>query len=277
MPKLNGNYWGDEQEQDVIAWKEADTRKQFVLYDKLWKYIRHMAASVLARYFIHSPDFKDIRQDAINKLFCVMHKYDPERGHTAFSFCQTVLKNFYHEVARQKKGKVLAVKLEYLDDLEAPEFNYSWDWQPVDLENDYDFEPVFRRLEQARFRLTQYLHSHKRMPAGTRRKTQNEADYLLYTVEFLNQFKDSQGLSVHAIVENSMTKLNCSESYSVNLTQKHFGITGWVKNDWESKIDKKYDIGYIEDDFTPDAQVIEKQLHREKAKKYKHDYGFSQF
>jgi len=274
MPETK-NYWQDEQEQDVIAWSVAGVREQFYLYEKLWKYIRHMATTILARYFIRTPDFLDIRQDAINKLFCVMHKYDPERGHTAFSFCQTVLKNYYHEVARQKRGKVLAVKLEFLDDLEAPEFNYSWDWQPVDLEEGYDFDPVFKRLEQARFILTQYLHSHKKLPAGNRRKHQNEADYLQHTVEFLHEHKDAVGLSAQAIVEYNMNKMGCSESYSVNLTRKHFGVSGNLCNDWESKIDQKYNIGYIADDYTPDTQVIDKQLHRQRVKKYNEEIGFS--
>ena len=262
------NYWDFNQEDLVYQWTVANSAQQFGIYDKLYKHVNYMAGAILGRYFMYSPDNRDIKQDAINKLFCVMHKFDPERGKTAYSFCQTVIKNYYHEVARNKKGKKFAVVLEYYDDLEAPQFNYSYDWQPY--EEEHDFEPVFKRLEQARYKLLCYLKDHKKLPYNQRHAIQTEVNLLDITTEFLYNYKDSQGVSKMAIADYAQIHSGLHENTVALFTKKHLGFQSYLCRQYESKIDKKYDINYLEDDFTPDATIHDKERVRKTNYKLKY-------
>lgn len=257
-------YWNHVQEDLVYQWGIANQAQQFKIYDKLFKSVRHMAASILGRYFMYSPDNREIQQDAINHLFCNMHKFDPEKGYTAFSYCQTILKNYYHTIAKNKKGKVFAIKLEYYDDLDSPEFNYSYEFEPY--EEEHRFEPVFNRLEQARYKLMCYLIDHKKVPPTVKKRINNEIEFLNNTTEFLYKHRDSQGLTPLCISENAMKSLGLCEGTIAGYTKKHLGFMSYSNtvDKYESKMDSKYDLHYMEDDWTPDVTVMEKKKKRMK-------------
>ena len=263
------NYWDFNQEELVYQWTQANTVQQFHIYDELYKYVNYMARTILGRYFMYSPDNRDIKEDAINHLFCRMHKFDPERGKTAYSFCQTVIKNYYHDVARNKKGKIFAVILEYYDDLEAPQFNYSYEYLPF-AEETHDFDPVFKRLEQARYKLLCYLKDHKKLPNQQRGVIQREVDFLDNTTEFLYNYKDSQGLDKKAISENAINKSGLCENKIAMYTKKHLGFQSYLNAHYESKIQKKYGYDFMDDDFTPDATVIDRERVRKNNYKLKY-------
>jgi len=255
------NYWDFNQEDLVYQWAQANTAQQFGIYDKLQKHVNYMAGAILGRYFMYTNDNNDIKRDAINHLFCVMHRFDPERGKTAYSYCQTILKNYYHDVAKNKKGKVFAVTLEYYDDLEAPQFNYSYEYIPFDEET-HCFEPVFVRLEQARYKLLCYLHDHKRLPHSQRQTIQREINLLNTTTEFFYNYKDSQGIDKKAVTDYVQIQSGLHENTVAQFTKKHLGFQSYLCRKYESKIQKKYGFTYLEDDFTPDTTVVEIERYR---------------
>jgi hypothetical protein len=262
---MKTNYWDYNQEEYVFQWLSANTRQQFNIYSNLYKSVRHMATQILHRYFIPTSDFDEVRDDAVNHLFCRMHKFNPELGYTAYSYCQTILKNYYHEVCRNKTMN-FTVKIEYIDDILNPEFEYSYSYDPFQEEQQYDFDPIFKRLERARYTLLSYLQQHKHLQRGTRKMVEREAEFIGCTTEFLYDFKDSQGLTAQALMENAMIKVGVSEAVLNKLLRKHFGITTNVSltNRSESVVDEKYGLNYIDDDNVPIDKVQKKMMRRKK-------------
>lgn len=253
-------YWGVDEEELVYQWLSANTLQQFQIYSRLYKSVRYMAGSILGRYFIPTQEHDDVRQDAINHLFVNLHHFNPDKGFTAYSYCQTIIKNYYHEVCRNK-SKIFAVKLEYYDDLEAPEFEYSYYYEPFQEDN-FDFNPIFKRLEQARFTLLSYASQHKKMPKRVRNMVNNETKFLSETTEYLYQYKDSQGVDAKSMQEYVLNKMNLSEGTIQKYMKKHLGISVWLCNDWESKVDKKYDLDYMDDDYCPIETSQQRQERR---------------
>jgi DNA-directed RNA polymerase specialized sigma24 family protein len=253
-------YWSSEQEDLVCQWLSANTLQQFIIYKALNKSVKYMAGSILSRYFIPTQEHENVKQDAINHLFVNLHHFNPAKGKTAYSYCQTIIKNFYHEVCRNK-AKIFTIKLEYYDDLENPEFEYSYSYEPFQEDN-WSFEPVFKRLEQARFTLMSYSSQHKKMPKRVRNAVNNEIKYLNETTEYLFKYKDSQGVSAASIQEYVLNRMGLSEGTVQKYMKKHLGVGTWLCNDLESKVEKKYSLNPIDDDYCPIETSNDRQLRR---------------
>lgn len=251
-------YWDARNEDLVCQWLSASTLQQFQIYTDLYKSIRYMASSILQRYFVHTNDFKEIMEDAINHLYVNLHHFNPQKGHSAFSYCQTILKNYYHGVSRSK-GKVHAVRLEYVD-IETPEFEYSYTYEPFN-EEEIDFNPVFKRLETARFTLLSYLSQHKRLPSNQRQKVQREIDFLSNTQEYLYQYRDSQGLTAKAIQEYNAGKLKTKECNVQKLMKKHLGISAGL-TDGTTIVEDRWALSIIDDDDCPGETYYDRNEKR---------------
>jgi hypothetical protein len=70
-----------------------------------------MAQGILAKYF-HSFDLDLVLDGKFHLLKNIIH-FKPERGSTAFSFCQTVLKNYFSTECRKTKFKSVDLSFVY--------------------------------------------------------------------------------------------------------------------------------------------------------------------
>jgi len=100
-------YWKQEQDLLVIRWKIAvefnNKKEQLFVYNQLIEPITYMAISIYNRYFnFGSVNEEDMVQEVISHLFCNLHKFDKERNTNSYSYCQTIIKNYFNTIARQK-------------------------------------------------------------------------------------------------------------------------------------------------------------------------------
>lgn len=256
-------YWDEACDKAVVDWKTANRIEQFRIYNLLIKPLKYMAISILKKYFTFNfNDTEDIVEDAINHLFCNLHKYDPSKGKKSFSYCQTIIRNYYSEVCRTKMT-LKAVMIEYADSDLLTTFEYH---VPIEPEAELDFEDVFRRLEQARWKLLQYVNEGRKNNRYVRLQAKNEAEFLRYVIEFLHQYKDSD-FDLHSIHEYAMEKTKLSNNSIGTLMRKHFGIMTKIDCDYkdvDGRIVKEF--GVINDDYpgeTPKEKIRRRKLHRE--------------
>jgi DNA-directed RNA polymerase specialized sigma24 family protein len=254
MSNEKKNYWDDKVEKAINDWKTANRIQQFRLYNELQKPIRYMANSILGRYFSYNySDKEELIQSAINHLFCNLDKYDIEKKSSSYSFCGTVLRRYFMDVVRQKK-RLLVVQLEYYDnnDLET-QFEYSYVFNPLEEEKQYDFSPVFQRLENARYRLLTYLASKPKCGNQAKKGIGLETQFLTHTIEFLHAYKDSQGLSGCAILENTLGKTKMSIATANKFMKKHLGVTA-MHPDLRHPHEANNKIDWLQDDYMPNER-----------------------
>jgi hypothetical protein len=248
---MKSNYWKPEHDNLIILWKTADTRQQFLIYERLRTPITYMAKSILYRYFsFNQNDTQEILSEAINHLFCNLHKYDPSNNAKPYSYVQTILKNRFHEVVRFRK-KIFTIELEYLDSLETnTEIEYNYVFNPYD--DRLDFDDVFNRLERSRLTILEYINSNSKISLNTKKKLKTEAEFLNKTVEFINEYKDSAKLSAVDILEGVTNRMSTSEFTVRNYMYKYLKTSAFPCNEYESKVDKKYSkLGVVNEDYPP--------------------------
>lgn len=130
-------YFGDNEEKAVVEYlkcKDPEERKK--IYEaKLAKPMSTLVESIIRRYNLYLPDetFRETYADAMVFLVTKLDKFDPTRGHKAYSYCGTITKNYL--IARINKAKRLMTQ------------NYSYDESSVEINNDIRFS--YQMDEQA--------------------------------------------------------------------------------------------------------------------------------
>lgn len=91
------NYWGYREEQLVSLWLVAQTPKeQFKIHWQLEGKMLHMARQILFRYYSRTDPY--LVQDACDYAFMgLLNNFNPDKGIKAYSYCQTIIKNHYHD------------------------------------------------------------------------------------------------------------------------------------------------------------------------------------
>lgn len=242
-------YFTSEHDEAVVKWKTASTQEQYRIYKLLYQPLMYMAKSILPRYFKFNSSLEDeLITTAITELFINLHHYDPDLNKKPYSYCQTIIKNYYHNAIVYRKKK--AVSLEYYDDLPI-RFEYHTCEPEIQVN---DFKPVFKRLEEAKSKFITYLDSKNVISNKQRNRLNNEILLLQHTIDFIQQYKDSS-MTLDALSDYLMIKTKLHFHIVGLFLKEHLGVGKYVNDDRPIRMDEKIknSIGIINDDYTPDV------------------------
>jgi DNA-directed RNA polymerase specialized sigma24 family protein len=135
------NYWGDEQEQAFIVFAKSKGTTREICYNRFLKGpLVQMFQSIFARYFqnkIGNLQEEEVKTECITKVLIKADKFKAERA-KAFSFCQTVIKNYLTDLvkkAKREQGKYVQFEEETFES----ETSYTPDFEFFDEEEEKDF------------------------------------------------------------------------------------------------------------------------------------------
>ena len=92
-----GKYWNGEQDELVEVINNTSGTTQQRAINELYPALEMMGEAILNRYFrgsFNPWEYKDIVTEAISRVIQKLHMFNPERA-KSFSFCQTIIRNFY--------------------------------------------------------------------------------------------------------------------------------------------------------------------------------------
>lgn len=135
-------YFGEEQEQAVIRYIEAESEEQKnkIFNEYLKEPLEIMVESIIRRYKLYRKDFtfKDLHTDTMSFLATKVYKYDPSSNHRAYSYFGTICKN-YLMGSIQKDTKDFNRTISYEDISssieEDPDLSYVIDVTPLDYKD----------------------------------------------------------------------------------------------------------------------------------------------
>lgn len=229
------NYWNDNHEELVKNWSSANTRTQYHIYNELYTTVHYMASSILYRYYFKFDNIKVL--EAISDLYCNLHEYNPNKG-KAFSFCQTIIKNYYYNIYKPNKIKIL--ELEYTDEL--PDI-----WYDEYEENLYQhkFNELYKIINELQFKLKTFTLNNK----GELNKLISEY-VILTTMLVLIKKHSNDNLSLSGLMENISNECNYSQSLVGKYMNKYLSINPRANYEPNSKIDSKYEcLGMLNNDY----------------------------
>jgi DNA-directed RNA polymerase specialized sigma subunit len=121
--KKKNMYFTQVHENAIIEYCNTDNfRKKEELYETLIQpAFSQMVDKIVFTYrFTTLPDIDDLREECKGWLVTILAKFDPNKGHKAFSYFSVVTKNwFIHKVKKNKKRLEREVSFEAVDyDLE---------------------------------------------------------------------------------------------------------------------------------------------------------------
>jgi len=104
--RKKNEYWTVEQEDAVKVYLQLDPESRQankIFEDKLYDPIRKLVENILFTYHLTIPEIPVEEQilDAMGFIAFKMHKFDPDKGHKAFSYYGTIAKNYM--IAKQNK------------------------------------------------------------------------------------------------------------------------------------------------------------------------------
>ena len=152
---MKNNYWTDKHENLCLRWFSATTQQEYSqIYKELVPAMNHMAELIMNRYF-SVPLSKQLqyKKDAVQEAFVKLKEFDTSKvknNNGAYSWCSLIIKRFYYDI-ELKKGYASHVKLEYTDNLNELDSNYTHDFN-----FDYNQEKENTRL------MISYIESKKR-------------------------------------------------------------------------------------------------------------------
>lgn len=122
-PKKKNMYFTQVHEDAIVKYCSTDEmRKKEELYNSLIQpAFSQMVDKIVFTYrFTTLPDIDDLREECKGWLVTILAKFDPNKGHKAFSYFSVVTKNwFIHKVKKNKKRLEREVSFESVDyDLE---------------------------------------------------------------------------------------------------------------------------------------------------------------
>lgn len=129
--KAVGNYWTEEQDNAIAEFVlETDLRKRDQIFNKkLYAQLVAMSQTILKKYFRKEDDV--LVNDAVSHCVTVLSKFNPERA-KSYSFCQTVIKNHFHDAIVRKNPP----KFDTLDSIMDFESPYLSDYDDEDLKGE---------------------------------------------------------------------------------------------------------------------------------------------
>lgn len=117
IPKKKANtYFTQETEDAIVEFQREESleKKKQIFVDKIQPSFLKLVENIIFVYNFHTLGNIDIlKSDCLSFLFEVLYKYDPSRGHKAFSYFNVIAKNwFIQKVKSHKKKSKLNVQLD---------------------------------------------------------------------------------------------------------------------------------------------------------------------
>ena len=274
-------YWQAKEELLVQQWKQADTAEQFRIYAAMDKPLRHMVTVIQNRYFNYNPNYETIRQDCINHLYLQLHKFDPQRGKTAYAFCQTIIKNYFITELVHKPQRSNYPQIEYRENLSAYHETISYQYQYPEANGEIKAKFLIKTNEiiaelnasiaEIKKRKTRKNHGH------AIRFIEDQIVMMEAAKQFLTKFK---GLPItHAeMLEYIYYNTDMGQNRVGTFMKKYFGKGGAVlyKNNREVRSDNKGWTMY-NDDHVPSSSYREISDYRLKLKTIDNTNNYNYF
>lgn len=110
MSKKKTGYFYEEEEQAVLDYLNTDSadEKNRIFTEKLQRPFTKMIESIIRRYKLYNPDetFEETFDKTMSFLVTKFDKYNPNSGWKAYSYYQTIVKNFLiGRLAKRSKAK----------------------------------------------------------------------------------------------------------------------------------------------------------------------------
>jgi len=99
-------YFTKEHEDAIVEFNNStDMKRRSYLYEKIiHPAIDELVDKIVYTYkFTSLPDIAELQQDCKVMLVTILHKFEPEKGHKAFSYFSVITKNWF--IAQVKKNK----------------------------------------------------------------------------------------------------------------------------------------------------------------------------
>ena len=110
MPKKKAKrkvYFGQEVQDAIIEYNNStDFKRKTELYETLiHPALDEMVDKIVYTYkFTSLPNIDELREECKVWLMTILDKFQPEKGHKAFSYFSVITKNwFIHKVKKQKR------------------------------------------------------------------------------------------------------------------------------------------------------------------------------
>jgi len=115
--KKSKTYFGKVEEQAVVDFlkEEDDFKKEKIYRDYLEKPINKMVESIIHRYKLYPKrmTYEQIHSDVKSNLLIKFDKFDPDKGHKAYSYYGTICKNYLiNKINKENKQDNKKVKYE---------------------------------------------------------------------------------------------------------------------------------------------------------------------
>lgn len=238
---MGNHYWKEEKNKELItAWRTADRKQQFIIYNKLYTNVYYMTNSILQRYFTMNYNQDMIIKDCLNHLFLNLHNYKPPKS--TFSYCGTIIKNYLLQNTTQR-NTIKVLMIDYVD-------NYNSDYnEPIYTDNDViDYKAVLKRLEERKKELTiipdQYTNkSHKKLNKDMRERL---VIFFEKFIEYVNKYEnlDKKAISNYIEINSDLSNVNINHYF-----QLAFGVSVLLLNDNYFSEDEQKNRSIVQDDY----------------------------
>lgn len=268
--KRGNHYWGEKQENLVLAWVSATTENEFTrIYGELLPALNFMGELILNRYFtVPYHRQTQIKKEAIQEVFLKLKQYNPKKvvnKNGGYSFCSLLIKHFYMEELVLLRGKKAQEYFELTD--EFPE-----NAQTVDYgENiEFDKDAVIRRFKIIRKEMAAKLKKFRKSRGNNQaigKRFEKYVEILDLSIEFIDKYNSLNPPALADYIFLHQKKNLITKKTIVYYFRLLFGITITVNmdgNDTETGIDNKY--YWFEDDYAPNDRKWAKRQHKVRHK-----------
>jgi len=140
-PKKKNMYFTQVHEDAIVKYCNTEEyRKKDRIYNSLIQpAFSQMVDKIVFTYrFTTLPDIDDLREECKGWLVTILAKFDPNKGHKAFSYFSVVTKNwFIHKVKKNKKRLEREVSFESVDyDLERDLMDKGQSYQDIKIKKE---------------------------------------------------------------------------------------------------------------------------------------------
>jgi hypothetical protein len=287
-----GIYWTEVEENLVLQWLSANTLQEYRIYNALHPKIYRMQEIILHRYFSYSSArHTEIMRDCCDHVFLQLRMFKPDRDKKAYSFVQTVIKNYCLDMLVNSKkreknemyqdtNKLELDSTEILDNvpdvLIVPETNYFVDVQELRqkaierLENDLAIvRNDLKDLREEIYKTKGRKRISRKIWLNRSKNRIKRREYLKLAIKF---FKTHQSMHINHnafndyIYENSMTLYASTVD---GFTNEYIGIIGKSNGKSIDKHNGEYgknaqEIGmpYFMDDLSPKDYALRSKRQR---------------
>lgn len=274
---MKNNYWTSEQDElmKIIYTTDSNTKEWLIAFKKIYPVLKYMAEIILRRYYkvVSTNKEEELISDAITKL--IMNGNYNEDKPKLYSYCGTILKRHFHdEIVRDlshdnNENEISIDEHEFLlNELSTNNYEY----------NNEKLEFLLNKLELGRNECVKKLKKCKKSKYKFSKRIvsiNQEIEFIDVSTEYFTKYFNSIGIGTVSLSE--YLYFNCGETPEYThraLMVKYFNFgSNYYKLKEDRKYDtiNKYNISYIQDDYTPEDKYYSRNAKR-KTHKDKYDY-----